>query len=286
MTIIIATRGPLIGQCNICGDHGRLTEDHTPPKGCIRVGQVEILHIVNRLGTDSPISKGRFSQNGIKYRTLCHRCNNSLLGANYDPAFNSFVNTVGTFLKSPLKLPSTMSVKGQPQKIMRAVLGHLSALGVDRYMKGPDTEPLRDYFLVGTRPLPEWINIYYWVYPYKGQILVRDCAYLDIPIGKPVVTWFMKFFPIAFMVTWNEPPEYDFGLPNLAKWRTSLLDDEVELPVPLSRIVHQYWPEAPTEQSVVTYGREAVMALDRQKGQSPNRVSIVCHSSGGKTHTP
>lgn len=44
-------------------------------------------------------------------------------------------------------------------------------------------------------PLPDWINVYYWVYPYQTQIVVRDCAYLDLRIGKPFVVWLLKFFP-------------------------------------------------------------------------------------------
>lgn len=244
MSIVIATRGPKDGRCNICGDIGPLTEDHTPPKGCIRVGHVEILHIVNQLSATKPQRNSRKSQNGVKYRTLCHRCNNSLLGANYDIAFIAFVNAVGDLLRSSLSLPPTMFVRGKPQKIMRAVLGHLCAQGVDRYLKGPDTEPLRDYFLDDSLPLPDWINVYYWAYPYQGQVLVRDCAYLDLVIEKPVLIWFMKFFPIAFLVTWSEPEEYIFDVPNLGNWRANAIDDEVELPVPLDKTVHQYWPEA------------------------------------------
>lgn len=265
MAIVIETRGLQSGQCNICGDFGRLTEDHTPPKGCIRVGNVEIQHIVNGLSAAKPMSGGRRSQNGVKYRTLCHRCNNSLLGANYDIAFNSFVNTVGSVLKSPLQLPATMSVNGQPQKIMRAILGHLCAQGVDRYWKGQDTEPLRDYLLDQQLPLPDQINIYYWAYPYKGQVLVRDCAFVDLVIETPVAIWLMKFFPIAFLVTWREPVEYNFDVPNLAKWRASAIDQEVELPIPLDKIVHQYWPEAPSERSMIMYGQEAVVARNLHK---------------------
>ena len=75
----------------------------------------------------------------------------------------------------------------------------------------------------------------------------------------------MKFFPIAFLVTWSEPEEYIFDVPNLGNWRANAIDDEVELPVPLDKTVHQYWPEAPSERSIVTYGLEAVVALNLRK---------------------
>jgi hypothetical protein len=153
--LLIATKGSKHGICNICGEEGNLTEDHTPPKGCIKIGQVELQHIVNHLNAEKPAGKGRLLQNGVKYRTLCHECNNTHLGANYDPAFISFVNNVGSYLKAKIALPRVIPTEIEPQKVMRALLGHLAAQGVDRYRKGPDTEPLRDYFLDHTLPLPE-----------------------------------------------------------------------------------------------------------------------------------
>src|SRR4029453_11843006 len=137
--IPIATYGPSKGICNICGSHGRLTEDHTPPKGCIRVAPVGIQHIADRLGAPRSDVIGRFSQNGVKYRTLCRRCNNTLLGTQYDPALIEFVKTVGSYIRTSVRLPQRISVKTRPQKIVRALPGHIAAQGVDRHDIGPDT---------------------------------------------------------------------------------------------------------------------------------------------------
>ncbi|MCR4345817.1 MAG: hypothetical protein NUV55_01230 [Sulfuricaulis sp.] len=259
----IETRGPKEGVCNICGTYGPLTEDHTPPKGSIRVSQVEMRHITGLLSTGKADREFRLSQNGVKYRTLCARCNNTLLGANYDPAFIDFTSQIGAFLKSSLALPPTMNVKAKPQKIMRSVLGHISAQGVDRYKKGPNTEPLRDYILDPSAPLPAAINIYYWIYPFQRQVLVRDCALSDLKVGQPVVIWLMKFFPVTFMVTWNEPAGYAFRVPILSTHRTLGINGEVELPIPLRPIVHEFWPQAPTQYSFLLYGQEAIWAIGR-----------------------
>lgn len=269
---LINTRGPKEGICNICGALAALSEDHTPPKGCIsRVSQMEMRHIITYLGAENAIGRGRISQNGVKYKTICARCNNGLLGTMYDPAFIDFTIQVGRLLRTRLHLPSTMNINGKPQKIMRAVLGHLAAQGVDRYKKGPDTEPLRDYFIDPAAPLPDWINIYYWVYPFQRQVLVRDCALTDLRVKEPVLIWFMKFFPVAFMVTWREPAGYEFDLPNLAQHRVLGLEDGVDLPIHLDHIPHEYWPEAPTDHSIVTYGQEAIWAIEKSmktKGKS------------------
>lgn len=260
MAVLIATRGPKYGRCNICGEEGLLTEDHTPPKGCVRVGQVVIRHIVERISAEKPNKKGRLSQNGVKYRTLCGRCNNSRLGAYLDNDLIMFVNQVAKYLQSPLQLPEIIQLKAKPQKIMRAILGHLAAQGVNRYNKGPYTEMVRDYFLDDLLPLPDSINIYYWVYPYNNQILTRDCSYLDFRVGSPVSIWFAKFFPLAFLVTWSEPLDYNFTLPNLADWRSLRIDDVVELPIPLNLNLSSHWPESPSEHSILLYGEEAIVA--------------------------
>lgn len=259
---IIATKGPQIGICNICGNHEKLTEDHTPPKGCIRIGQVELQHIIHHLNVEKSGGKGRLLQNGVKYRTLCATCNNTYLGAKYDPAFIDFVNTVGSYLKTNIALPSTVPTEIEPQKVMRSLVGHLAAQGVNRYKKGPDTEPIKNYFLDDSLSLPENMRIYYWLYPYKNHVMARDCAYLDLMVGDPCIIWFMKFFPIAFMITFDQPAKLSFSLNELSRWRKEEIDFKTIELVQLTGLPHQFWPEAPTEHSVITYGREAVVSYE------------------------
>lgn len=114
-----ATRGPKAGHCNICGSHGQLTEDHIPPKGALRITQMEMVHLIQVLSAPGSMSRGRLSQDGVKFRTLCGRCNNDLLGSRYDPELIRLVNSVGTILKSSLQLPPRMNVPVVPQKVMR-----------------------------------------------------------------------------------------------------------------------------------------------------------------------
>jgi len=260
--LILTTKGPKFGICNICGIKGKLTEDHTPPKGCIKIGQVKLQHIINHLNADVPKSKGRLLQNGVKYRTLCGTCNNTYLGHNYDPAFIQFVNSIGNYLTTNITLLPAISTTIEPQKIMRALLGHLAAQGVDRYKKGPDTNPIKEYFLDATLSLPENIRIYYWLFPYKNHVMARDCAYFDLRVKKPCVIWFLKFFPVAFLVTFDQPDDLIFNVSELSRWRNESIDYVANENVQLTNLPHQFWPEAPTEHNVVTYGREAVVSYE------------------------
>jgi len=259
---IISTKGPAHGICNICGVTDKLTEDHTPPKGSIKITQVELFHILKYLNNinEKPIEKGRYLQNGVKYRTICKTCNNNYLGGQYDPAFILFVNTIGLFLKTNIALPKVVPIEIEPQKIMRSLIGHLSAQGVNRFNKGPDTIPIRDYFLNSTLSLPDSIHIYYWLYPYKSHVMARDFSYLDTRDGNSCVMWFLKFFPIAFLITFDKPSEWDFGLSELSRWRYQEVDYKANEYVQLTNFPHQMWPEAPIAHNVISYGQEAIVS--------------------------
>ncbi|MEJ2060976.1 MAG: hypothetical protein P8Y64_10905, partial [Gammaproteobacteria bacterium] len=144
---------------------------------------------------------------------------------------------------------------------MRSVFGHLAAQGVDRYLKGSQTEALRDSFLDESIPLPENIQFYYWPFPYEDRIFFRDAAYLDIPTKQVSSIWLLKFFPISFMMAWEEKDTPMFTLPNLSTWRMPPPDQEVQIPIPLTGIPPRYWPEAPSDRSVILYGQEAMFSV-------------------------
>lgn len=261
----VVTRGPKIGRCNICGNYGPLTEDHTPPKGNIRVSQVEMRHIVEHLNAGAAVGKGRISQDGVKYRTLCSVCNNTRLGSEYDPAFIDFTGKVAALLNSSLALPPVIAVEGKPQRIIRSVLGHIAAQGLDRFDMGAIAKPMRNYFLNPGAKLPSSVSVYYWVYPFQKQVLIRDCALTDLTIKnhEPVSLWLMKFYPLAFMVTWDKPTNYAVDAPNLGDYRSLGIDDVVQIPIPLRPVKHEFWPEAPTTHSFLLYGDGAIGAIKR-----------------------
>ena len=260
------TRGPKKGICNICGEYGVLTEDHTPPKGSVRIKQVEMNHIVKLLSAERAGSRGRVSQNGVKFRTLCSDCNSGLLGANYDVAFNEFANKASMYLTSKIELPNIMYISGKPQKIARALFGHMAAIGVDRYKKGPHTEELRNWFQNENQHLPNYLNIYYWVYPYNTQILVRDGALRNLRLAESAVIWLMKFYPIAFLIVWNNPKGYEYPqFPNFSNYRELAADEDIEMPIYLNVVPHQRWPEAPEENSFLLFGEGAMGVTEKPK---------------------
>jgi hypothetical protein len=237
-----------------------------------RFGFARLKHLANQviscLNTINgrPIEKGRYSQNGVKYRTICGACNNNYLGTKYDPAFNFFVNTVGSFLKTNIVLPKVVSVKIEPQKIMRSLIGHLSAQGVNRFDKGLATIPIKNYFLDTSLSLPDNIHIYYWLYPHKSHVMARDFSFLNTRDGNSCVMWLLKFFPIAFLVIFDKPNKWSFGLSELSRWRSKTIDFKATENIQLTNFPHPMWPEELVEDhNVIAYGKEAIRSYEYKK---------------------
>lgn len=264
---IIQTRGPKTGVCNICGESGPLTADHIPPKSAIRVRDMLIQDIISHLSIQDKIGekkKGKQAQGGVSFRSLCARCNNSILGGACDKQIGDISEKISNHLESKIILPRNQDlvIPCYPQKLSRAVLGHLKAVGIERYKMGKGTEEFREYLMDSTKPLPEFINIYYWVFPFNKHVVIRDAGMTDLKINEPVTFWAMKFYPLAFLVTFDEPAGYNFGNYDLGKYRFCEFDEIVDLPIPTSpeKIKHQYWPEAPDDNRIVFYGQAGFSA--------------------------
>jgi hypothetical protein len=267
------TRGPKEGKCNICGSYGKLTEDHTPPKGSVKISQVLVNTLTEILELDESSSTHRHSQNGLKFRSLCKECNNNILGGNYDVALNQFSHNVKSLLNSGLQLPSILTVKGVPSKIARAIYGHLCAVGVDQYFDSDRNRIMRDWFYDEQCTTPDFFNIYYWPYPFQKQILIRNAILKDLRFEENAIIWLMKYFPIAFLIVWYNPKDYQY--PNLGNFSKLIdLKKEIEIPIRLTNIPEEHWPETPSKTTIFAFDRNlAVGAVVSKNKKQKNKIA-------------
>ncbi len=257
-------RGPLTGRCNICGDEGPLTEDHTPPKSCGGVTAAHVLAIRDTLNVGrQPPRKGK-PQTHVPVRSLCKRCNSDILGHLYDPALAHFCGQVRAAADGVVHLPAELRVRIQPAAVMRSVAGHMAAREPERYDKGALTEPLRDYILNAALPLPSPMKFYYWFYPYRTQVFIRDAAYITMGKTDPFGFWLLKFFPLAFMVTFDTNANANV-MQSLEDYRAVSPAAKYDVPVRLSPPVPPLWPEHPTQDSAIMYGSGAHVAESLQR---------------------
>lgn len=262
------TRGPVVGACAICQKRGPLTVDHVPPKGATRISAVEMTDLINRISADPKRGRSTLSQNGVKFRSLCATCNNVFLGAGYDKDLIAFTTQVSEVLKTPIALPHATAIRGRPHAILRSMIGHLLGAGVGMKPTGPFNEAMAAYFLDPSKPMPEELDCYYWPYPYNDQTLIHIAAMTgDLGSGQPPTVFkLIKFYPLAFMLTWENPAPSRWLLENLCHHRRLGFHDEADLFLRTHPLPHQLWPEAPQGNSAIMLGGETLHAKPVYRG--------------------
>jgi hypothetical protein len=271
----IQTRGALVGPCNICGNHGKLTFDHIPPKGVIRPRQVEIMTLADMLSVDRPSKSTRLLQDGVKFRTLCHTCNSTRLGARYDPSLIELANGVRSFLlaQARLLLPVQTTMHCKVNRLARSITGHILANGVQEAREGTALSELREYFLNEEALFPRGMSLHYWVYPYNDQVATRGLSFTSHLWEGFTVAMLLKFFPIAFLIVLDHPSTPNSELNRLDRLDPLLdenIDQEHRLTVRFTGLPARRWPEFPTDTTMVMHGEDAVAAVPRtQSGLTP-----------------
>jgi hypothetical protein len=203
----------------------------------------------------------------MKYRTLCAPCNNTLLGQRYDPTLIAYANDVAQCLASRLDL-RRVAICTKPNRLVRSIVGHLLAYGLDAYRSGELIGDLSDFFLDERAVLPPQIRLYQWVYPYPDQVIVKCAAMApSFPGDSFAVFQLMKFYPLSFLFVLDEPSVWRLPYQRLDTCLSSAIDDESEIDVNFQVIPPQRFPEAPTSHGVVLHGDWSAITTARQPSQ-------------------
>jgi len=266
----VSNRGPDIGYCVICGNKGKLSRDHVPPKGCNNLNDVELKHL---FPSEKYSRKGITSQGGTHYKTLCGACNNTHLGSYYDPYLVNLSNEITSLVMGAknrkISLPDRIYPFIKPQRIARAVVGHcLAAIAVDEAKSGlissPISDSLRSYFLDQSSSLPEQLDIFFWPYPSKNQVVVKYMGKSSMYRKGTIVGHVMKFLPLGFWLVWDKPDSIAIGERKLVPDKFMGLDDVHQVELDLYNIPALNFPEAPADHEyVVLNGGHAVVANEK-----------------------
>lgn len=253
MTMRISNKGPREGYCVICGTHGTLTRDHVPPKKCNNLNNTELEVLQSRF---AKTVRGTISQGGTQFKTLCGKCNNERLGIQYDPSLVDLSNAITSLVlgarRKHIQLQQKIYPIIKPQRIARAVVGHmLAAVAVEEtksgLIKSPMSDALRKYFLDQTLPLPEEMEIYYWPYPYKEQVLIKGFGKFDIRTKHGLIGDIFKFLPLGFLLTWEKPDSINVNIPVLLRNKKMGIDEQEKIEIDLYNHPPHDFPEAPKD---------------------------------------
>lgn len=237
-----------IDKCNICGNILPLTWDHVPPKFCFNNIPVEYYSMVGIYGD----YKRNKSQNGIKFRTICDHCNNSLLGAEYDREYKKLVDCLYNIYIKPGEIGQYVIIQGlKINRIVRSIVGHMLAARTD-YDDGDFEEELRKFFLDKNALPPKNMKLLYYTYIYNTIMIIRN--FVPKKVGNldyNVPCCFMSClnaFPISFILA--SKCENLCGLYDMFELCTNNIDDEIDLKIDLLSYLypnhkksrHPYWP--------------------------------------------
>lgn len=267
----IHIRGPKVGFCVICGEHGKLSRDHVPPKGCNNFSETEL-----RFLTEKKNEKRSFSQGGTHFRSICEACNSKRLGAMYDPDLINWANEISSSVKlaftKRLSLPRDINIWIKPQKIGRAVVGHLlAAASISKTQQpsinNPMDKPLREYFLNPKAPFPESYELYYWPYPYRPQVVVKYFGKMNINTKTKMIGHTLKFPPLGFMLSYKNKDYRNLNIPKLIEEKDMGLDEPRCISLDLSSIPEQHFPEFPYNDEMMLYNeRNGFIAHQKPQG--------------------
>jgi hypothetical protein len=197
--------------CNICGKEEKLSWDHVPPKSCFNYNKVEYNPLFKELSKKDETKydtkqEKKISQNGIKYRTICHDCNNTI-GSKYDIKLKELVDTVNSYITSNMIIPIVFKLEVNVNMVAKSIVGHFLAarndyVGCEHKI---DTN-LRKYLLNDDCDPPQNLSLFWFIYPYNNIMIVRDVYIKNVlernkvPLPEGMISC-MSFYPLAFILS-------------------------------------------------------------------------------------
>ena len=248
-----------VDHCNICRIRTTLSWDHVPPRGGIEVTPVEQMTILQLLTSKEDEKLYSISQSGLRFRTICRHCNNTLLGLRYDPVLNEFAIGVGRFLKTTLEMPPTIKYETKPNLLIRAIVGHMLAAKGDFEHTTTD-EKLRDFFNDEAADFPNGLKIFYWVYPYPYTVAIRDVVMPSVRGNLETMGFFsiLKYFPMAYLIC--DLDRYE-GLDDLTLYYDKNPSKLAAIQITLKQVRHPQWPEIVDDTNFVVGGQSLKSAV-------------------------
>ena len=239
------------GLCNICSTAGPLTEDHIFPLSTVGPRSLlEVQTLAQYLSCEPP--KRQLARGSVKRRTLCKKCNSCWLGSRYDPHLKDFGEGVASWIRAryqhQMTLPPSFTVELKPNRVLRAIVGHLLGAEVRRsrsvpLVHAPMPDAMRRYFLDESSALPAELEVFCWPYPSDMQVIIRSAGIGRYGSKHFIISDFMKAFPLGYWLVWNRPESVAVSLCRIPS--TALIDEDKKIEISLKRVPAVDWPEQP-----------------------------------------
>ncbi len=244
-------------RCSICLKREELTDEHIFPRGLVVPGTRQIRELLPIIDPQKRYRRStKLSQNGLKVKTTCAECNNTLLGAKYDPALKHLYDEASLHFRNRHMLSGRFKIANiEINKVARAVVGHMLAADSHPSGRALKTREMRRFLFDETHSLANEYSILIWLYPSREQAIIRDIFPLD-SFSAWKTTWMSayKTFPLAFAFTQKKEKWPYKGIIDITDFLTKSVEDKVNITFSLNDIPHQRWPETPSSRGAIFMG--------------------------------
>ena len=221
--------------CNLCRNKivQGLSEDHVPPK-CM--GNKGKFHYVNYLNfcTNSTVDYYGIFNGGIKYKTVCEKCNNEELYP-FDVEIDKFVRA---YHENKNKNNNVVEIECKPQLIIKGLIGHFLAASLSNSPSTYEMQMLAYFW--DNKKFHDNVNIYLLHYNDQNLVSVlREVIFTPIITkGIPMTINCLKCYPFAFFQV------MDGRINEAEDWNQWLYTDGTQLiSIDTTRSVGKWFPE-------------------------------------------
>lgn len=232
--------------CNICLTEHELTSDHVPPKCTGNEGLFHYINLLNYMLGNEIKYKG-LSKDGIKYQTICQKCNNEKL-KQYDDEINKLYDTFKS-VKISNKLSLKLTLK--PNKIIRGILGHFLSAKTS-HIRTSSEDIFADAINNPLKAVDKSLGFYVIPYFYDQVRVIRD---LFIGYNNVLINC-IKTYPLAFIVT---QPKCFLTLPDWSRFFDVDPDFEYDVEIFGIKECELEWPERPFPP--ISFGKNGVESI-------------------------
>ena len=159
-------------RCSLCGKFLPMTEEHVPPQSCNNRGRIEKVNLFPIKNSKEPFRNIFISQNGLKFKSLCQKCNNEIMGKLPDIAFKDFYDKVVNLIEKQQKNDFEIKVLDiNVRGVIKCILGKMLAMD-SCYNGDPLCNEMREFIFYDK--IPATAHLYVRYYPFDESFIARN----------------------------------------------------------------------------------------------------------------
>jgi hypothetical protein len=197
------------GTCSICGNFGKLSFEHIPPRAAFndqRRFEADIQSLLSDKWAPGASTKGRYKQGGVGKDSLCEKCNNSM-GTWYGASYVDFARQAMRLVSvSNGNMSLAYPYRIRPLRVLKQIVAmFFSACGPDLQKK--HSALVRFLLNRELREFPRSIRIYGYLHHPNLSTAIRRSGITGIVVGnKSHVISEIAFPPFGFVMSLDGEP--------------------------------------------------------------------------------